>query len=71
MKKVIYSIAFASILILGACSNNKPDANNAEATPAEKTADVYACPMKCSDYKSDKPGKCPECEMDLEKINPS
>lgn len=71
MKKVIYSIAFASILILGACSNNKPDANKAEAAPTEKSADVYACPMKCSDHKSDKPGKCPVCEMDLEKVNPS
>lgn len=71
MKKVIYSIAFVSVLALGACSGAKSDDKKSEVTPAEKPADVYACPMKCSDYKSDKPGKCPVCEMDLEKVNPS
>lgn len=31
--------------------------------------DVYVCP-KCQDVKSDKPGKCPKCGMDLVKMEP-
>ncbi len=38
-----------------------------EALPAAK--DVYLCPM-CKDVKSDKPGKCPKCGMDLVKLEP-
>jgi len=37
----------------------------AEAQPACKN--VYGCPM-CPDIKSDKPGKCPKCGMDLVKM---
>jgi Cu+-exporting ATPase len=29
---------------------------------------VYACPMKECDYKTDKPGKCPKCGMELKEI---
>ena len=36
----------------------------------EKAADVYVCPMH-SDVKSDKPGKCPKCKMDLVKQEPA
>jgi len=39
----------------------------AEAQPAAK--DVFTCPM-CPDVKSDKPGKCPKCGMDLVKAEP-
>lgn len=28
---------------------------------------VYTCPMKECNYKSDKPGKCPKCGMELKK----
>jgi YHS domain-containing protein len=28
---------------------------------------VYVCPMEKCKYKSDKPGKCPKCGMDLKK----
>lgn len=33
---------------------------------AHKT--VYVCPMKECDIKTDKPGKCPKCGMDLKEI---
>lgn len=39
------------------------------SSPAK--ADVYACPMKCSEQKSDKPDKCEVCGMDLEKVTES
>ena len=53
--------------VLGACggSEKKPP------TPAEVTRDQYQCPMKCSDQLFDKPGKCPVCDMDLEKVTKS
>jgi Cu+-exporting ATPase len=28
---------------------------------------MYTCPMKECNYKTDKPGKCPKCGMELEK----
>ena len=46
-------------------------ADNAAAKPPAKVSDqpaaaVYVCPM-CPGVKSDKPGKCPKCGMDLVK----
>jgi YHS domain-containing protein len=32
-------------------------------------SEAYACPM-CKDVKSDKPGKCPKCGMDMVKMEP-
>ena len=29
---------------------------------------VYVCPMKQCSVKTDKPGKCPKCGMDLKKV---
>jgi YHS domain-containing protein len=29
---------------------------------------VYVCPMKQCNVKTDKPGKCPKCGMDLKKV---
>ena len=36
----------------------------------EETTDgvLYACPMNCEGSESAEPGKCPVCEMDLEKV---
>ena len=34
---------------------------------AHKCKTVYTCPMEKCDYKSDKPGKCPKCGMELKK----
>ncbi|WP_177204794.1 DUF305 domain-containing protein [Hymenobacter arizonensis] len=33
----------------------------------DASAAVYECPMNCEGSKSDKPGKCPVCGMNLEK----
>jgi hypothetical protein len=46
-----------------------PDA--ARAAPADSAttpavAATYVCPMACEGSASDKPGKCPVCEMELE-----
>jgi hypothetical protein len=37
------------------------------ATPAAAEAAVYECPMQCEGSRSTQPGKCPVCEMELEK----
>ncbi len=61
MKKtlLLLSIAFVSSLALSACGGSKT---------GDQKSEVYSCPMKCSDQKSDKPGKCEVCGMDLEKM---
>lgn len=35
---------------------------------SSSTGDVYQCPMKCEGLTFDKPGKCPVCGMELEKV---
>lgn len=34
----------------------------------EKVVKQYKCPMKCSDQVFDKPGKCPNCGMELVQV---
>lgn len=38
----------------------------AKAVKKKAAQDLWACPMMC--VKLDKPGKCPKCKMDLEKL---
>jgi hypothetical protein len=65
MKKLFYTALLTTIFAFApSCSDKKKETK-------EQKAEVYECPMKCSDYKSDKPGTCPVCGMDLEKVNPS
>ncbi|MBC6613326.1 hypothetical protein H8B15_20565 [Hymenobacter sp. BT507] len=63
------ALLFLGIVLLGACQSEPaatttaaPDATDT-ATPAHTAA--YVCPMGCEGSASDKPGKCPVCEMDL------
>lgn len=73
MRKALLMSFIAGIFSVGisAC-NGKNEEKKSETIPAEQqTTDTYACPMKCSEKTFDKSGKCPECEMDMEKINPS
>lgn len=71
MKKAILIVGFFILVITTlstGCGNNdqKP-----AATPAQTTKEQYRCPMKCTDELFDKPGKCPVCDMDLEKVTKS
>lgn len=39
---------------------------------AEIKTDVYTCPMKCNNGQTyEKPGTCPQCGMELEKVTKS
>lgn len=67
MRKLINTIAISIILFLGACSSSeKPAAAGTDTISTQKTASAYTCPMH-PEIMSDKPGKCPKCEMTLVK----
>lgn len=64
-KLILTSLITLSVLgiNLSSCSNS---ATKTDATQ-NGTAAVYACPMH-PEVKSDKPGSCSKCGMDLEKV---
>jgi len=72
MKKQITTAAllFTSTMFFASCGSNVSE-NNTEKT--EQTANaMYQCTMKCEGEKMyDKPGQCPVCNMDLEKVEAS
>ncbi|WP_219733350.1 heavy metal-binding domain-containing protein [Hymenobacter sp. NBH84] len=60
-------LLLGAMLLLGACQSEPATtaapANTEAVTPAHTAA--YVCPMGCQGSESNKPGKCPVCEMDL------
>jgi len=58
-----------AVMFMASCGS-KTSASKKENTTAEQTANgMYQCPMKCEGEKMyDKPGSCPVCNMDLEKV---
>ncbi|HEX7411981.1 MAG TPA: heavy metal-binding domain-containing protein [Bacteroidales bacterium] len=67
MKKSIFITLLAAALFvtLSACSNSTPKSSAAESKAAEKA--IYTCTMH-PEVRSDKPGKCPKCGMELVKM---
>ncbi|MDO7851742.1 heavy metal-binding domain-containing protein [Hymenobacter convexus] len=57
----------ASLLLLSSCQQQKPAAEAAPAAAAPTAQARYECPMGCAGSQSNKPGKCPTCEMELVK----
>ena len=58
--------------LLSSCESKQPAAAAAPASTEKPAAAPavearYECPMNCAGSQSTKPGKCPVCEMDLEK----
>lgn len=69
MKKQITSVALilTTIMFIASCGSNNSE-NKTEKTEKTESA-MYQCPMKCEGEKMyDKPGQCPVCNMDLEKV---
>jgi Heavy metal binding domain len=80
MSLTLWSRALCGSLLVVALGlsgcETKPAAQEAATTPAlAAPADsaaapvataAYICPMGCEGSASDKPGKCPVCEMELE-----
>jgi len=80
MKKSILALAliFSMSLIVTSCKDSKKQVET--ETEVEQTDhviekaeiamnDAYICPMNCEEGKTyDKEGKCPVCEMNLNKV---
>ena len=63
-KLLLYVCLCLSATVAGCSGSGKTPENKA----VEQVKAEYECPMKCSDQKFDKPGKCPVCGMELEKV---
>jgi hypothetical protein len=70
MKK-IFILCLPAILMVAACNNTKTSSekNAKQADSISDSAKVtYQCPMDCEKGKTyAQAGKCPVCEMELEK----
>lgn len=71
MKAKITTAAFllTAVMFMASCGS-KTSESKKETTSTEQAANtMYQCPMKCEGEKMyDKPGQCPVCNMDLEKV---
>jgi Cu(I)/Ag(I) efflux system membrane fusion protein len=65
MKKQIILLALKAIVIfIASCSSQPQTGSNKAGTVTAETEVYYTCPMH-PEVKSDKPGKCPKCGMEL------
>ena len=64
IKFLICLFVMNSFLFYGCSGTDKKNEND----PVQTVKEQYQCPMKCTEELFDKPGKCPVCEMELEKI---
>jgi hypothetical protein len=70
MNKVILYVLIGFLtctVILMSCSEREKKGKR----PVERTVNQYKCPMKCTGEIFEKPGKCPNCGMELIKITES
>ncbi len=68
MKSVITAAVLATAFFFASCGNSSNEKSNSNASEQVETA-MYQCPMKCEGEKTyDKPGQCPKCNMDLQKV---
>ena len=67
MMKNTLTLFFALILstsVFVSCGSGEKK----QEVPIETAKEQYQCPMKCTEEIFDKPGSCPVCGMELEKI---
>ncbi|MCW3084934.1 MAG: hypothetical protein JWP12_2300 [Bacteroidetes bacterium] len=67
MKKtgLILIVCLYTGLAFTSCTGSNKKTDNKET---QEVKSQYQCPMKCTEEKFDKPGKCPVCGMELEKV---
>lgn len=74
MKKQIITAALllTATIIITSCGSNNSETKTEYSASEESATVQYQCPMKCEgDKKYDRPGSCPVCNMDLEKVEGS
>ncbi len=65
MKNSILMLGFVTLMTLTTC-NNSDNNTKTDDQETEHAVSVYTCPMH-AEIVSDKPGKCPKCNMELVK----
>ena len=65
-RNILFIIIVFSFSIIVSCKGS--DKKETE-TKQEMKSEVYQCPMKCNDTTYEKPGNCPVCGMELEKVS--
>ncbi len=71
-KSALYLVCLGTVLLAGSCKKETPADTNARAEPMSAAAAPsgavaaakYTCPMH-PEVTSDRPGRCPQCKMDL------
>jgi hypothetical protein len=72
MKKLSFTLLLLASLAGTACKESPARQEQSEATTKQAAATgaglqlAYICPMNCDGSASNKPGKCPVCDMDLQ-----
>jgi hypothetical protein len=60
-------LLLTAVMFFASCGSKTSE--NKNTTTGETAHVMYQCPMKCEGEKMyDKPGSCPVCNMDLEKV---
>jgi hypothetical protein len=73
MKQIFFILAVLFIASTSAAQNKKAPSTKktaAKADSSKSAVTIYVCPMH-PDVRSDKPGECPKCGMDLVPATPA
>ncbi|MFC5271018.1 heavy metal-binding domain-containing protein [Adhaeribacter terreus] len=65
--KNIFSALALVLSLAGFAACTEQTSKETTETTRKVTDKAYTCPMHCEGSASNEPGKCPVCEMDLEK----
>lgn len=64
ISKIIFFALFSATCTFTACSGSAKEKQEQQTI----SHDQYKCPMNCTDELYEKPGNCPHCGMELEKV---
>lgn len=67
IRNIFSAFALALSLVGFAACTEQTSKEETTATTRKVTDKEYVCPMHCEGSASNQPGKCPVCDMDLEK----